>query len=324
MSDAWGGGVLSHGHVFGLKSDVKNNVHYAEENVVIYPCGHNVVLFNIETRAQQVIHGSLSGGITALALTCNRRFLAIAESGLLGKGPGFVNIYDAATLKRRKMIACPELGSPIVTCVAFSGDGRFCLTQGGSPEWKLILWTAEKAAKVICTVKVSSSNLNGDPAPPVNQADFCPVDGTVVCVTGERILRFFRVADSQFKPLQLSYKAELQNYTCHCWLTDEKVVTASDQGDLLVFETYEFRGVLSSSPGDGHLISSMVAFSKGFVTGGSEGAMRVYERSDDPREFYRCLKVFHINGNASLITNLAVSPSEDNLALTTSNNQIYR
>lgn len=46
--------VLSHGHLFGLKTDVKNNVHYIEEHLVAYPCGHSVVLLHLETRAQQV------------------------------------------------------------------------------------------------------------------------------------------------------------------------------------------------------------------------------------------------------------------------------
>lgn len=49
------GGVLSHGHLFGLKSDVKRNVHLVEEHLVVYPCGHSVVFLNLETRAQQVM-----------------------------------------------------------------------------------------------------------------------------------------------------------------------------------------------------------------------------------------------------------------------------
>lgn len=92
----------------------------------------------------QLIGGTASAGITALALTPNRRLLAIAESALTDRGCATVNIYDAATLKRRKMLSWPEIGSPTIVGVAFSGDGRLCLTQGGAPEWKLVLWTAEK------------------------------------------------------------------------------------------------------------------------------------------------------------------------------------
>lgn len=76
---------------------------------------------------------------------------------------------------------------------------------------------------MICSAKISSPGPNGDPAPAVNQADFCPSDPAVVCVTGDKILRFFRVVDAQFKPLPLNLKMELQAYTAHCWLADEQV-----------------------------------------------------------------------------------------------------
>ena len=45
-------------HVFGLKANVKDNVHFADENVVIYPAGHNVVKFFMDTKLQEFINGS--------------------------------------------------------------------------------------------------------------------------------------------------------------------------------------------------------------------------------------------------------------------------
>ncbi|CAM9422140.1 unnamed protein product, partial [Hapterophycus canaliculatus] len=273
--------------------------------------------------SSQLISGTASAGITALALTSNRRLLAVAEAALTERGYPTVNIYDAANLKRRKMLSWSDMGSATIVCVAFSADCRLCLTQGGAPEWKLVLWTAEKAAKVICSAKISSPGTNGDPAPAANQADFCPTDPSVVCVTGDKILRFFRVIDAQFKPLPLNLKMELQVYTAHCWLVDEQVVVSTEQGDLYLFENLEFRCALATPATDGASICTLASFSKGFVAGGANGVLRVFERSDDPREFFKCLKTFHIEGNLSSITNLAVSPSEDQLALTTSNNQIY-
>lgn len=80
---------------------------------------------------------------------------------------------------------------------------------------------------MICSAKISLPGANGDPAPAVNQADFCPSDASVICVTGDKILRFFRVTDAQLKPLPLNLKMELQGYTAHCWLGDEQVGTQS-------------------------------------------------------------------------------------------------
>jgi len=36
--------------MFGLKGDVTNNCFFLDANTVIYPCGHNVVIFNKEDK----------------------------------------------------------------------------------------------------------------------------------------------------------------------------------------------------------------------------------------------------------------------------------
>ncbi|KAH8057395.1 hypothetical protein JL721_9775 [Aureococcus anophagefferens] len=230
------GQVLTHRHIFGLKGDVKRLIHFVEESTCMYPCGHNIILYNSETREQELIHGMVgpptaSEGITALAITPNRKYMAVAERS----DRGVVNIYDAATRRRRKMLAYAELGSKEV-------------------------------------------------------ADFCPQDSTVVCVTGDSILRFMRITENQFRPIPFNLKREPQNYLCHCWLPEDRLVAASDTGDLLLFEGFEFRMVLASSPSDGGAVNTIV---------------------------------FNIEGNATHITNLAISPSEENLLCATANNQMY-
>jgi len=68
--------LLTHRYLFGLKSSVKNNIAFVEENVVVYPCGHNIVVHSIESKEQQFIHGMEGdqvAGITAMALTANRK-----------------------------------------------------------------------------------------------------------------------------------------------------------------------------------------------------------------------------------------------------------
>ena len=45
-------------HAFGLRADVYGNLHFAEENTILYPCGHNVVLYNMEGKVQKLIPGA--------------------------------------------------------------------------------------------------------------------------------------------------------------------------------------------------------------------------------------------------------------------------
>lgn len=66
---------------------------------------------------------------------------------------------------------------------------------------------------------------------------------------------------------------------------------STEQGELYLFENMEFRCVIPTAILDDSSICNIAAFSKGFVVGGGNGVLRVFERSDDPREFFKCLKV---------------------------------
>lgn len=70
-----------------------------------------------------------------------------------------------------------------------------------------------------------------------------------------------------------------------------QVIVSTEQGELYLFENFEFKCLLPASPTDGAAIYNLAVFSKGFVAGGANGVLRVYERSEDPREFFKCLKV---------------------------------
>lgn len=158
----------------------------------------------------------------------------------------------------------------------------------------------------------------------IYRADFCPSDSSVICVTGQGVLRYFRILESTFRPATLNIKREPQDYVCQCWLPEERLVVATENGELMIIENFELKGILSSGPNDGKRIGSIETFSKGFIVGGAGGSLRIYERSDDSREFYKLSKTFHIKNNPScIIMNLAVSPSEDILLCSTNDHQIY-
>lgn len=43
--------------MFGVKIDVTNNILYVDDNYVIYPCGHNIVIYKIDDKTQRYIPG---------------------------------------------------------------------------------------------------------------------------------------------------------------------------------------------------------------------------------------------------------------------------
>ena len=74
----------------------------------MFPVGHNVVVHHLESKAQRFIPGLVeSDGITAVAVSGNRRYCAIAEKS--DNAP--IIIFDLTTLKRRKALVSVEAGS---------------------------------------------------------------------------------------------------------------------------------------------------------------------------------------------------------------------
>ena len=84
-----------------MAADASNSLHWLNENTLLYPVGHTVTLCNTESKAQRFIQASPESlGIAALAITPNRKYLAIGEQAEKGQ----VTIYDLASLKRRKVL----------------------------------------------------------------------------------------------------------------------------------------------------------------------------------------------------------------------------
>lgn len=74
-------------HVFGLKGSIRDNIHFIEDVTVVYPAGRNVVVYNIEQKTQRFISGSPdSNGISAIAVSANRKLIAVAEKPLGARG----------------------------------------------------------------------------------------------------------------------------------------------------------------------------------------------------------------------------------------------
>lgn len=251
--------------------------------------------------------------LTGLLIYRIYRYVAIAEKG----EKAVIHIHDLNTLRKRKTLLLADNMSDTCVWVAFSGDNKYCLTQGGAPDWVLSLWLWEKT-KLVASVK--ASNQAGGA---VNQMDFSPNDPTTICVSGNGIIKFFRFVDGQLRLQTTPLKREPANFLCHAWVNDERVVAAADSGELWLFEQMEFRQILSSSPSDGNFVSSILGYSKGFVCGGSGGIVRIYDRSDDGREYYKKSKTFSVEGNTSTIKDIAISPTEDSLVCSMENNQLY-
>lgn len=135
---------------FGLKGDVANNLSYLDEQNIIYPSGANLIILNVEQKAQKFIPCSVgSEGMTAMAVSPNKRFVAIAERK--GEKPT-IAIFDLTTLKRKKVLTSADSTSQEYVSLSFSPDSKYLASQMSGPEWVLSYWLWEKA-KIMASTK---------------------------------------------------------------------------------------------------------------------------------------------------------------------------
>eukprot|EP01059_Diplonema_ambulator_P004009 TRINITY_DN13707_c0_g1_i1.p1 TRINITY_DN13707_c0_g1~~TRINITY_DN13707_c0_g1_i1.p1 ORF type:complete len:1204 (+),score=482.85 TRINITY_DN13707_c0_g1_i1:137-3748(+) len=323
-------------HAFGIKADVAENIHFIDDSTAAFPIGRNVVLYNTQSNQQRFLQGSEKGeGVTAMALSSNKRYLAIAEAG----SPPIVTIYDTVNKRKRKTlpsqgVVLPDIGSREYVCMAFAADGKSLITQGGAPEWTLVYWTWDRSKAVAWTCSAIDKIAAAQDKHHISRVSICPKDPTLICVSGNNVFRFFKLSEGQLKPAPGGMgKREPQNYLSHVWLPPEdRLVVSTESGDLLLVENFEFKTVLQGSPSEGLSIDALIAYAKGFICGGDMGLVFIFERCDD-KDMYRkmkAMKVDHkkecdtpIEADSMKVKSFSLTQQEEFLALTTSNNQIY-
>ncbi|KAK1165059.1 hypothetical protein AOXY_G13492 [Acipenser oxyrinchus oxyrinchus] len=330
-------------HIFGIRAGVTNNVFYFDEQTIIFPCGNNCLRYNIDQKWQKFIQGSeKSHGMLALAISPNRRYLAVSERGEKGS----ISVYDLQQeqSKKRKVLTGGELPVQEFLCMAFSPDSKYLIAQAGAPDWTLFYWVWEKQ-KVMATMKTSSQSN------PISQVSFNPQDNTQICVTGNGVFKLFRYAEGSLKQSSFQ-KLEGQNILCHAWVSEERVIAGTETAKLLVFESGDLRWEMSVEPKpasqeaerlcsstEQHArsisharISAIVAYSKGFACSAGPGAVCLFEKTEE-KDVYRKAREIRIpqdlhshepsHAEQQQFTALCISPSEETLVGSTDRGQLY-
>ena len=318
--------MTSRRHVFGVKADVKDNVHYIDDQTVAYPVGKTFVIYNQATNTQKFIMGQeRAEGLSAMALTPNKKYIAVATCG---EAPS-IEIFDTTTRKRRKTLNLQDLGSREFACMSFSSDCRHLVTQGGAPEWNLVFWTWDRLKSLAMLSTAPEREGAKADRGYISCCTNNPADPYHICVSGNGVFKFYKFADGQIKPAPGGMgKRDPQNILCHRWMKDgERIVASTETGDLLLVENCEFKCVLPLSPSDGLSIDVIATWSKGFVCGGDMGLIHVYEQSDE-KELYRKVKTVKVDPKRDadcgsegdpIIKSLSLSQQEDYLAISTCN-----
>ncbi|KAE8609814.1 hypothetical protein XENTR_v10011917 [Xenopus tropicalis] len=337
-------------YIFGLRSPVTNNIFYFDEQTIIFPSGNNCVKYNVDQKWQKFIPGSeKSQGMQALAISPNRRYLAMSEKGL---EKATVTIYDLASVpfKKRKVLSAPDLTAHEFVSIAFSPDSKYLVAQSGFPEWQIIFWMWEKQ-KVMATVKPDSHSN------PIYQVSFSPQDNTQICTTGHGVFKLFRYLEGNMKQTNFQ-KVEPQNFLCHTWLSEDRVICGTDNGKLSLWESGDLRWEINIGSKSGQTdhekhsaysqelqvtsaehaapapvrINAILAYSKGFLCSAGPGKVCMFEKVED-KDFYKRSRDIRIpqdeystdptQSEQQEIVCMCLSPSEEMVLISTNKGQLY-
>ncbi|CAB1323901.1 unnamed protein product [Coregonus sp. 'balchen'] len=315
---------------FGLRTCVANNLCYFDEQTVIFPSGNNCVRYNIDQKWQRFIPGlERSQGMYALAISSNRRYLAVSERGERAT----ITVYDLQheQSRKRKVLSGGDIPVHEFVSMAFSTDSKYFISQSGAPDYTLFYWMWEKQ-KIMAMVKTTVA------ANPVTQVSLNPYDNTQICVSGNGVFKLFRYAEGALKQSTFQ-KLETHHLLSHAWVSEERVIAGTEAGRLMVFESGDLRWDMSVSPkttvsqdpesakGNDEeslpqlpRVTVITAYSKGFACSAGPGTVCLFERTDD-KDNYR--KTREIRAEQQQIVSLVISPSEETMVTSTDRGQLY-
>ncbi|NXV32406.1 CFA57 protein, partial [Rissa tridactyla] len=345
--------------VFGCRPRVAGGVCFLEDQVVLHAAGTGCLQLHLEQKWHKFVPGTeKSGGVQALAVSPNRRYLAVSET--VAEQP-VLTVYELSEVpaRRRRRLAAAELPAREAVSLAFSPDCRYLAAATAPPEGHLTYWLWEKQ-RLMAVVRLQA------PGSGICQVSFSPEDNAQVCVTGNGFFKLFKYSEGTLKQTNLQ-KGEPQNYLCHAWLSKEEVICGTDTGKLILFETGELHWETTveykKSPRELEedaiskvyesfsdiscglacednasqqdplpQISAVAAYSKGFACSSSPGVVLLFEKTKEKevykesQEIWLPQDLFSSEPKKSSrqdIICICFSPSEERMVINTNKNQLY-
>ena len=286
---------------FNFLSSCSNNHDYGDDDHdyehlkhvrLCYVSGQTVVIERVALEDESNVVAqrhqsfiSCNAVITAIRVNSSRNLIAVAEMG------GVVNIYDAVTLRRRKVLGNISNSSKEYTVrdISFSGDSKYCviLATSSSSNSSLVadyvctFWSIEKNTHVVSTTSVVNPC-----GKPIHRVSISPLDSSLVFISGGGgMLRMLRVVDAHFRNITLSdsntnVARENFDFLCHQWLPAENsVFLGADNECISMVSSLEVKNCFQST--SVNKIMSIVATPSGLFIGLSSGSIDFYEFMTD-------------------------------------------
>eukprot|EP01033_Poteriospumella_lacustris_P001667 gene1665-1214_t len=218
--------VLGLHHIYGYDSSRKGNLHFIEDDRIIFVDGSTVVLEHIHDGSREFLLHVSECGAACVAVHPSKKYFAVGGRGY----HPVISIYSYPDLKIRCVLrGGAELG---YSCMDFSSDGEMLATVSTSPDFMLTIWDWKDEK-----MGLHSKAFGQD----VWNVKFSKDDGKRLTTSGIGHIRFWKMA-STFTGLKLQGhigkfgKIDLSDVESFVELPDGKVLSGTEVGSLLLWE----------------------------------------------------------------------------------------
>ena len=261
--------------VLGQMSYKRYNIHFLEDDVIIYTCGNRYQTFNLTTHEYKTCPGLDTDGVGSIAVHPTRKFFAVAEKGTWPE----IYIREYPTLRTYRILRNGT--EKMYAHVEFSQSGEKLVSLGGSPDFTITVWNWI-GQKVILKAKAFSQE--------VFRASFSPYSENVLTTCGQGHIRFWNMAWT-FTGLKLQGEGgkfgqlELSDVSSFYELPDGKILCGTEQGTLILWEGVLVKAHLvldrdSKAPLHKGMIEVILFEDKCFITAGADGFIKWWPLND--------------------------------------------
>lgn len=170
---------------------------------------------------------------------------------------------------------------------------------------------------------MSSFKVTNPSNTPISQVQINPVDSTQISVLGQSLFRTLRYQEGQLKQFYLNNRTESKVFLSHCWVTEQYLVVGTENGKVLVIDGSEVKIELDAVCGGKPVaVQAIIAYSKGFICGGSNNAVLFFDRVEEKEMFVQTREHTVCNDERS-VKDICISPNEDFATCALTNGEMY-
>jgi hypothetical protein len=325
--------------IFGIRNDIKPNIQLLDNETLVYPAAHYMVIYNYTKRLsnnqiQQFIPGTLhSKGFNTFSTinTNNKRFIAVVEEFTETNILTIYHIINSMGVHNNHIkgvvIDFNEFKMEKVYNIAFSqrDQNRNYLAAVGLSESlpKLIVWKWDSGeVKLLQTIdiEIPAQNYN------YLNVNFSSLYNDNVTVSSDNFFINFTIENKEIVQNNTFYEPEYGQIMAHCYSMDGNLILATIYNLIVLNPTFEILQVIDTYDENGTHITSLIYLSEGIFAGRTGKRIENYSKRNGAYE--RMSHVYVENEKIDkdkifdFLTLTSISNSSDSIIASTSLNDI--